>query len=127
MIFPELLENARVTNFSICDSEKSNILANGSFASAFLNQHEQENGSPNVKGGIDKYCPVGSLDSLEGKFFRFKHVDPVGLSLLITLAPLFSVASSDAPADPEFTTFKEESVSNLYQMYGTGDTVDIYK
>ena len=64
---------------AICDSEKSNILANGLFASAFLNQ----------------------------------HVDPVGLSVLITLAPLFNVASSDAPADPEFKTVDEDGASNL--------------
>ena len=85
-----------------------------------MNQHEQENSPPKVKGGIDKYCPVVSLDSLEGKVFRFKHVDPtgliLGLSLFITLASLFNVASSDAPADPEFITFDEDSVSNLYQM-----------
>ena len=67
---------------------------------AFLNQHEQENAPPKVKGGIDKYCPVGSVEYLTGVLLKFKQVDPVGLSLLITLAPLCNVASSDTPADP---------------------------
>ena len=111
--------------------EKSNNFAFSSITVyvSFLNQQEQENRLPKVKGGMDKYCPVVSLDSLAGKVFRFKHVDPtgliLGLSLFITLAPLFKVASSTVHPDPEFITFDEDSVSNLYQMYGTADANDV--
>ena len=90
---------------------------------AFLNQHEQENAPPKVKGGIDKYCP----GRFTGVLLKFKHVHPVGLSLLITLAPFCNVASSDTPADPKFCTFDVDSDSNLYQINGTAVERDIYK
>ena len=69
-----------------------------------------------MKGGIDKYCPVGSVDNLTGVLVIFKQVDPVGLALLTTLAPLFNVASSNEPADPEFFTIDDDIVSKLYQI-----------
>jgi hypothetical protein len=84
-----------------------------------LNQHEQEKAPPKVKGGIDKYWPVGSLENLPAVLDRFKMVDPVGLLLLITHAPLCNVASSSIPDDPKFCTFNEDSDSNLYQINGT--------
>ena len=53
-----------------------------------------------VNASIDKYWPLRSHDGVVGVFIKFKFVHPTGLSELITLAPLFKVASSVDPAEP---------------------------
>ena len=89
-----------------------------------MNQNEIANGPPNVKGGIDKYCTVGSTDFLNSVFPIFKHENPVGPAEPTTCALLYNVASRDEPAYPEFVTFNVD-IPNKYHIYGSGNTVDI--